>query len=105
MYDPLTDPKSDAEKHSLFKVSRMLQHLQKNSEIYWDPEWYLSIGEQTIGFQDRHNYKLQIMFKYAVDIFQYDAVFDRGCTYSFIYRKDDIPKSKQYLCATSERFI
>ena len=36
MYDPLTYPKSDALNHSLFNVRRILQHLQRNFELYWD---------------------------------------------------------------------
>ena len=45
------------------------------------------------------------MFKYAGDGLQSDAVCDIGYTYSFIYHNDDIPDSKNYLCATSESVI
>ena len=43
MYDPRKDPKSIAAKNSLFKVCRMLQHLQIKVALYWDPARYLSI--------------------------------------------------------------
>ena len=45
------------------------------------------------------------MFKDAVNGFQSDDICDRGYTYSFTYHNDDIPDSKHYLCATSERDI
>ena len=95
MYDPCTDPKSDAEKYSLFKIRRMLQHLQRNFELYWDPAQDLSIDEKTIGFQGRYKDKLRIKFKYAGDGFQADDVRYHGYTYSFIYHNDDIPDSKK----------
>ena len=83
----------------------MLQDLQRNFELYWDIERDFSIDEKTIGFLSGHKNKLRIMFKDAGDCLQADDVCDRGYTYSFIYHNDDIPDSKQYLCATSERFI
>ena len=104
-YDSCTDTKPIAAKHSLFKVCRMLQHLHRNFDLYWDPAWYLSINEKTIGFQDRHKYKLWITFKDVGDGFQAYYVCDCGYTYSFSYCNDDIPYSKHYLCATSERVI
>ena len=105
MYDLCTDTKSDAEKHSLFMMRTMLQHLQRNFEFYWDIEQDFSIDEKTIGFLSGHKNKLRIMFKDAGDCLQADDVCDRGYTYSFIYHNDDIPDSKHYLCATSERVI
>ena len=80
IYDPRTDPNYDAAKYSLFKVCGMLQHLQRNFELYWDPERYLSIGEQTIEFQGRHKDKLWITFKDASNSFKADAMCDRGYT-------------------------
>ena len=105
MYDPSIDPKYDAAKKSIVMVHRMMQHLQINFELYQDPARDLSINEQTIGFQGRHKDKLQIMFKDSGDVFQPDAVCDCGYTYYLIYRNDDIPESKHYLCTTSERVI
>ena len=105
MYDPHTYPKYTSEKHSLFKVHRMLQNLQRNFELYWDPAHDLGINDKTIGFRGRHKDKIQITFKDAGDGFQDDDVCYRGYTYSFIYCNDDIPDSKHYLCATSERVI
>ena len=83
----------------------MLQHIRRNFELYWYPAQDFSIDEKTIGFQVRHKDKLQIIFKDSSDGFQADAVCDRGYTHSFIYRNDDIPDSKNYLCATSEIVI
>ena len=105
VYDLRTNPKYDAEKYSLFKMIRMFHNLQKNFELYWDPAQYLSINEQAIWFQVRHKHKLQIMFKDAVDGFQDDDVCDSGYTYYLIYLNYDIPDSKHYICATSERVI
>ena len=105
MYDPRTYPKYDASKHSLFDVHRMLQHIQRRFELYWDPAQYLRIDEKIIEFQSRHKGKLRITFKDAGNGFQAEAVFYRGYTYYFIYCDDDIPDSKHYLFATSERFI
>ena len=75
MYDQCTDPISDAAKHFLFKVRRILQNLQRNSELYWYPARYLSTDEKTIGFKVRHKDKLCIMFKDAGDGLQADAIF------------------------------
>ena len=63
------------------------------------------IDEQTIGFQGRHKDKLRINFKDVGDGFQSGNACDCGYTYSFIYRNDDIPDSKHYLCETIERVI
>ena len=54
----------------------MLQKLQGNFELYWDPERDLSIDEQTIGFQGRHKHNLRITFKDAGDGFQADTFCD-----------------------------
>ena len=62
-----TDPKYDAAKNSLFKVRKMLQHIQINFELYWYPERDLSIDEKTVGFQGRHKDKICITFKDAGD--------------------------------------
>ena len=67
MYDPRIYPKSDAEKHSLFKVRRMLQNLQRKFELYWDPSRDLIIDEQIIGFHCIHKDKIRFTFKDAGD--------------------------------------
>ena len=85
MYDPRTDLKYDAAKHSLFKVGRMLQHLQRIFELYYDPAQDLSIDKKTIGFQGRHEDNIHIMFKASGDGLQADDVCNCGYTYSFIY--------------------
>ena len=78
MHDPHIDSKYISAKYSLFKVCRMLQHLQSNFDLYWGPAWNLSIDEQTIGFKDIHKDKIRITFKYVGDVFQDDAVCDCG---------------------------
>ena len=70
-----------------------------------NPAQDLIIDEQTIGFQGIRKDKLWIELKDAGDGFQADDVCDRCYTYSFVYRNDDIPYSKHFLCATSERVI
>ena len=67
MYDPRKYQKFNAAKNSIFKVQRMLQHLEKNLELYWYAAGYLIIDEQTIGLQGRNKEKFWIMFKYADD--------------------------------------
>ena len=94
MYDTHRDPKSDATKHFLFKVRRMLQHIQMNIGLFWYPARYLIISEQTSGYQGRHKDKVQIMFKYSGDGFQADDVCDSGYKYSFISPNYDISDSK-----------
>ena len=86
MYDPRTYPKSIAVKHSLLKLYRMLQNLERKFELYWEPARYLSINKQTIGFQSRHKDNFRITFKDAGDDFQDDDICDHGYLYSFIYR-------------------
>ena len=102
MYDQHTDPKYDAAKNSLFNMRRVLQHLQRNFELYWYPARYFSINEQTIRFQGIHKDKIWITLKYAGGGSEVDAVYYCDYTYSFIYHNDDIPDSKNYLCTTSE---
>ena len=105
MHDPHTDPKSIYAKYYLFKVCRMLQHIQRNFDLYQVPAWNLSIDEQTIGFKSIHKDKITITFKYVGDVFQDDAVCDSGCMCSFMYFNDDIPDLKYYLYTSSERVI
>ena len=69
----------------------MWHHLQRNFELCCYQAQYLSIKEQNVGFQSRHQDKLWIMFKDVCGGFQYDAVCNCGYMYSFIYRNDDIP--------------
>ena len=83
----------------------MLYNLQRNFGLYWYPEWYLRIYEQTIGFKGRHKDKLWIKFKDEGDGFQADAVCDSGCTCSFVYCNDYILDSKIYIFVISERAI
>ena len=83
----------------------MSQNVQRNFELYCEPAQYLSIDEQTIGFQVRNKDKLHITFKYAGDGFKDDNVCYCGYTYYFIYCNDDTPDSKNYIYATSERVI
>ena len=48
----------------------MLQHIQRNFDLYWGPAWNLSIDELTIGFKARHKDKIRITVKYVGDIFK-----------------------------------
>ena len=105
MYDPLTYPKYISAKHYLFKVRSMQQNFQRNFELYCDPARDLSIEDKTIGFQGRNKGTIRITFKYAGYVFQADSVCDIGYTYSLIYCNNDIPESKNHLCATNERVI
>ena len=86
-------------------VHRMLQNLQINFELYWDPARDLITNEKTIGFKGRQKDKLLIKLKDSGDGLQSDDVFNCGYTYYFIYQNYDILDSKKYICATSERFI
>ena len=43
----------------------------------------LDVDAQSIGFQGRHVDKIRISYNNEGDVFQADALFDRGYTYAF----------------------
>ena len=57
----------------------------------WIPGKWLSIDEQTLGFQGRCGLKLRIYYKKKGDGFQCDAVCDDGYTFAFYFRHGDPP--------------
>jgi hypothetical protein len=57
----------------------------------WIPGKWLSIDEQTLGFQGRSGIKLRISYKKEGDGFQCDALCDDGYTFSFYFRHGDPP--------------
>ena len=70
----------------LWKVERLLQHLNKRCRDMWVPGKWLAIDEQTLGFQGASGMKLRISYKREGDGFQCDAISDAGHTFSFWFR-------------------
>ena len=65
IYNPQTYPKSDSTKNYLFKVRRMLQHLQRNFELHWYPASDFSINDKPLGFRVGTSISFGFMFKDA----------------------------------------
>jgi hypothetical protein len=72
-------------------VQRLLDELNGNASKMWIPGKWLSIDEQTLGFQGRCGLKLRISYKKEGDSFQCDAVCDNGYTFSFYFCHGDPP--------------
>ncbi len=76
----------------------------------WVPEKWVTIDEQTLGFQGASEMKLCISYKREGDGFQCDAVCDGGYTYSFYFRHGPPPNvGEQYkhldLSPTARRVV
>jgi hypothetical protein len=91
MFDFREDAKKETKKNPLWKVQRLLDELNENASTMWIPGKWLSIDEQTLGFQGRSELKLRISYKKEGDGFQCDAVCDDGYTFSFFFRHGDAP--------------
>ena len=67
----------------MYKVDSILKHTQVMSMRAWRLGRDISGDEQTIGFQGKHEDKLQITYKAEGDGFQCDAICDSGFTWTF----------------------
>jgi hypothetical protein len=63
----------------------------------WIPGEWVSIDEQTIGFQGASGMKLRISYKREGDGFQCDALCDDGYTFSFWFHHGPFPPEDPYL--------
>ena len=91
MLDFREDVKKETKKNPLWKVQHLLDKLNENASKMWIPGKWLSIDEQTLGFQGRCGLKLRISYKKEGDGFQCDAVCNDGYTFSFYFRHGDAP--------------
>ena len=89
MFDFRKEAKKETAKNPLWKVQRLLDELNENASNMWIPRKWLSIDEQTLGFQGRSGIKLCISYKKEGDGFQCDAICDEGYTFSFFFRHGD----------------
>ena len=85
------NPKLKQKTDPLWKVRRLIDHLNKRCAAMWIPGKFLAIDEQTIGFQGVSGLKLRISYKREGDGFQCDAVCDGGYTFSFWFRHGPAP--------------
>ena len=85
------DARKETAKNPLWKVQHLLDELNDNASKMWIPGKWLSINEQTLGFQGRSGLKLRISYKKEGDGFQCDAVCNDGYTFSFYFRHGDPP--------------
>ena len=91
MFDFRHDARRETAKNPLWKVQHLLDELNDNAQRMWIPGKWVSIDEQTLGFQGRSGIKLRISYKKEGDGFQCDAVCDDGYTFSFYFRDGDPP--------------
>ena len=90
--DYRANPKEEQKKNPLWKVERLLAHLNKRCRDMWIPGKWVAIDEQTLGFQGASGMKLRISYKREGDGFQCDAVCDAGYTFSFWFRHGPPPE-------------
>eukprot|EP01048_Picozoa_sp_COSAG05_P016972 COSAG05_NODE_2256_length_3329_cov_2.630031_4_plen_225_part_00 len=103
VYDPRTSPTHS--KAVMFKVQPLMEMLLECCKKYWTSGEWVSIDEQTIGFQGRHKAKLRITYKAEGDGFQCDAVCENGYTIAFLWRHEDAPPSGHGLSQLHERTL
>ena len=94
VHDARLHPAMPQCKKPLFKVERLLNHINDQSMKYWETGINLSIDEMTMGFQGRHKDKLRITCKKIGDGFQADSLCDKGHCCQFGFRHDDQPENE-----------
>ena len=52
----------------------------------------LSVGEEIMGFKEKHVNKLRITYKAKGDGFQYDTICDNGYTFTFYFYNQPAPQ-------------
>ena len=89
----------------MYKVDSILKHTQVMSMRAWRLGRDISGDEQTIGFQGKHEDKLQITYTTEGDGFQCDAICDSGFAWTFtlgIKRHQENGPVRDFLCYTQE---
>ena len=81
----------------MYKVDSVLKHTQVVSMRAWRLGRDISGDEQTIGFQGKHEDKLQITYKAEGDGFQCDAICNSGFTRTFYFRNQKAPPVRDFL--------
>ena len=81
-------------KKPLFKVEKLLDHVNEQSVKCSETGDNLSTDEMTIGFQGRHEDKFRITCKIIGDSFQADSMCDDGHCYQFRFRHDEQPDNE-----------
>ncbi len=66
----------------MWKICHLVDHHNKRCKDMWVAGKFLTVNEQTIGFQGMLGMKLQISYKHKGDGFQCDAVCNSGYTFS-----------------------
>ena len=77
--------------HPNWKVDPMLMHAMGVCKNAMHMGKYISIDEQTIGFQGRHADKICVMYKNAGDGFQADAICADGYTFNWYFSNHPTP--------------
>ena len=81
--------------HPNWKVDPMLKHAMIVCKKAMHIGKFISIDEQTIGFQGRHADKIRVTYKNAGDGFQADVICADGYTFNWYFRNQ--PASPHYL--------
>lgn len=81
----------DRNKNPLFKVAMIVKWINEVGRYCVDLGENVSIDEQTIGFQGRHQHKLRITYKKEGDGFQCDVLCEDGFTFSVYFRNEPPP--------------
>ena len=78
--------------HPNWKVDPVLKHAMEVCKEVMHMGKYISIDEQTIGFQGRHADKIRVTYKNAGDGFQADAICADGYTFNWYFRNQPAPQ-------------
>jgi len=79
-----------------FKIEQLLKHAIKVSQEAVILGRNLSLDEQTISFQGRHEDKQRINYKKEGDGFQADSICTDGYTYTYVLFPPAAPSKKVY---------
>ena len=85
MVDYHDSPKVKQKENPLWKVQALIYELNKQAKDMWVTGVFITINEQTSGFQGASGLKLRISYKREGDGFQCDAVCDLRYTYAFVF--------------------
>ena len=67
----------------MWKICHLVDHHNKRCKDMWVAGKFLTVNEQTIGFQGMLGMKLRISYKCEGDGFQCDGLCNSGYTFSF----------------------
>ena len=90
--DPIQVNCKTKKEDSLWKVRDLLDHIMKVSMEAWVCDRDVSVDEQTLRFQGKHEDNLRVTFKAAGNGFMCDAICNDGYTYCFYFQNMPAPK-------------